>query len=119
MIVISDKTVALWSIAIDDTHDFMGALTEERPDFFKYTCRIRTKKSEAVWDLIDEKQWFEYELTGGRDIALAYCRLRMEVLEALSGNKGDEILYHNNKQFFEELATKPWAHVKKFTKGKG
>lgn len=119
MIVISDKTVGLWSIPIDANNDFMGALTEERPNFFKYTCRIRTKVSNDPWDLNDKKEWFEYEMTGARDLALGYCRLRMEVMEELTGNKGDEILYHNNKQFFDELATKPWAHVKKFTKGKG
>jgi|SRR5215475_13030737 len=114
MITITEKTVGIWMIPLDKSHDWMMAL-EEKDDHYDCIGRIRFYNPESTnpFDEKDKKKWFRYKIkTDTREDAITICRERMAKLEALSGNKADEVIEDTPEKLTEVIMGRQWAHSK-------
>ena len=115
MIVISDKTVALWSVKLDDDAELLMGLEEVSAGLFELRSRIQVHNPENSdpWSGGDEKRWLCHRIACSRDNAVERCRALMQRVEDETGNKADEVTGENEKAIIEELLKRPWCHAKK------
>lgn len=121
MIQITDKSVALWMVRLDSSQDFLMHLEDKGDGNFEIQSRLRTynPKRPSPWADKDKKQWKVGAMKGDRDFVLAKCRDVIRDLTEASGGQSDEIMAGSVDEFLDALSQRPWAHLRKITKGEG
>jgi hypothetical protein len=77
MIIVDEKTIALWRFRIDEKTDWLGVLREETPDQkYKFEYRFRYYKDDEVFEASkDTKHWYSMVCSGTRNFVLKSLRL--------------------------------------------
>jgi hypothetical protein len=110
-IVVSENTVAMWSIQIDSTMDWLAHLSRtEQPDKFHFIYRLRTYVDDKIFDSEDRKSWREGTLTGPEPEVLRKLRVIFEELLGHStAMRGWELLrgQRSVEEFLDALTEMP------------
>ncbi len=116
MIVINEKTIAIWYMNTTKDQDFLGSLyldDENKPTF---TYRFRYYKSNDAWDGKDKKNWYQGQPKADQPInfILNAIRTMVATMAHAAHTEYDEVLMKdgNVKQFMDEFSSKPWAHCR-------
>ena len=117
-IELTERTVGIWFMRVNEAVDFMAGL-ESMPDGeFKIDYRFRYYDP-AVGDPFspenkDEKHWYTVKAKRSRINMIRSVQLLVSRLEAKTGHQCTEILMKNGEvsQFMAELARQPWAHIR-------
>lgn len=117
MIVFNEKIIGVWFIALaPGSQDFLGALYTAEDGELEFKYRFRYYHSDDPHDPKDKKKWYilrsKKDLQQTKEQMLSNIRTLVHILEVDSGQKADEIMYKGDYQaFFDEFASKPWAHM--------
>lgn len=111
--IIDDKFVALWSVALPGPADYLGTLRELEPGKCEFVYRFRYHKDSKAFGSADEKSWYSATIMCPRDVALERVRLIVTLLAGSAGSKADEILMGDDGPagVMKQMMSRPWAHM--------
>lgn len=126
MIVMDEKIIATWFIVLSDESDYMAAISWANEESMKagkgeidlvYRFRYYDKERPNAEPFagIDKKNWYSGKVeAASKEEALTKMRGAINILASVVNQKPDEIVNTGGvEQFINELASKPWAHMKK------
>lgn len=115
MLMIDEKTIGLWSVALGDSGNWL-ALLARKDQGITLTYRFRWYRDDKVYDSKDKKNWYQVEAKSTspeRGIEITRKAFN-DILHASVANKGWELLRgeRNMEEFMAELVKMPGMHAK-------
>lgn len=128
-IELSDKTVAIWFLAVTPTTDWMAHIEELEPEAsYKLTYRFRHYKDDNHFDSADEKNWYSGTCAGTRAFCIASIRA---VGQTMASVRAAEVAVHlgplyeilndtgDTQDFMRRLMDAPFAYARQEPAGEG
>lgn len=115
MIQITERTVGMWFMRLNEASDYMAHLETLEGGGYKLTYRFRYYNSDEPWDDKDRKEWYAVGMKPETTIeqALDVVRNLVGVMSVVSGFECDEVLKKdmNVDAYLEVLKARPWMHM--------
>lgn len=118
MIELSEQTIGVWFVALNDTTDFLGSIWRADGGELKLAYRFRYYEGDQSLEFEksqDRKNWYAMDLKGEtEEKAIAVMRLLVEKLWKDSGGQRYECLvdYHGFDDFVERFKSMPFTSFK-------
>jgi hypothetical protein len=115
MIILDEKTLALWNVPLPDRSDWLAAVRELVPDEkYQLDYRFRYYADDKVFESEDKKSWYTAQLSGTRHYVLESTRAIARRMASEAGSKVSEYLNDGDmKAFMEKIGNAPSIYMRR------
>jgi hypothetical protein len=108
--IIDEKTVGIWIVALPETGDWMAHIRELAPDEkYALVYRFRYTVDDKIFDSADQKHWYEGTLSGTRHYVVQSFRAVANQMASCARTQVHEVLMENRdtSAFLRRLESLP------------